>query len=248
VSAGEEQLHQSHLFDAFDLPILRFLASFGETSRLFDHMLNAISRIDLFKGVVLMCLFWYAWAQSRPGESGQAREDRQVRLTRTVIGTILLGTLSRVLQILLPIHERPVLSDLGIHFPATGFTEELSNWNSFPSDHSVFFFALATGLWSVNRRVGLIALLWTIFVIDLPRMYLGLHYPSDIVAGALLGFAGMRAILALPSTRPDRQIATWRHEHAAAFLAGLFFLTEQAAHLMGDLRDLAGSFLHVLRN
>src|SRR4051794_23533458 len=100
-------MQQSHLFDAFDLPILRFVSGFANRNALFDHTVNAISRIDLFKGVVLMCLFWYAWADARPGESSQARDNRQVRLTKVLFGTILLGAFSRVLQVLLPIHQRP---------------------------------------------------------------------------------------------------------------------------------------------
>src|SRR6185437_951892 len=160
----------AHIFDGFDLPILRFLCGFAGRSSLFDHIVNALSRLDLFKGIALMCLFWYVWAESPPDESLAAREDRQKLLVRILIGTILLGALSRMLQVLLPIHQRPVLANLGLSFPITGFdTESLNNWNSFPSDHSVFFFALATGLWSINRTVGLIAFLWTIVIIDLPR-------------------------------------------------------------------------------
>ena len=58
---------------------------------------------------------------------------------------------------------------------------------SFPSAHSVFAFMMATLLshWFPRYRViffviaGFIG--WT-------RIYLGLHYPIDIIAGALLGY------------------------------------------------------------
>lgn len=237
----------THIFDSFDLPILHFLTGFAGRSRLLDHLVNTVSRLDLFKGIALMCLFWYVWAESPLGETAPDGEVRHKRLVRVLIGTIFMGALSRVLQVLLPIHQRPVLADLGMPFPETGFdATSLSNWNSFPSDHSVFFFALATGLWAVNRTAGMIALLWTALIIDLPRMYLGIHYPSDIVAGALVGFLGMRVILALPLKGPERLLSGWRHAHAGVFAAAMFFATDEVSHLLAEARDLAESTVRVL--
>ncbi len=235
----------AHIFDGFDLPILHFLSGFAGRSSLFDHVVNALSRLDLFKGVALMCLFWYLWVELPKGESAAGREERQKRLIRTLIGTILLGALSRVLQVLLPIHQRPVFAHLDLPFPKTGFSG-LNNWNSFPSDHSVFFFALATGLWSVNRTVGLIAFLWTIVIIDLPRVYLGIHYPSDIVAGALMGYLGMKGILALPLKTPERVLSGWCQANAGVLAAVMFFATEEVGHLLGEARELAESSLRIL--
>ena len=39
------------MFDRFDLPILAFLTGFAGNSNLFDHLVNALSRLDMFKGV-----------------------------------------------------------------------------------------------------------------------------------------------------------------------------------------------------
>ena len=63
-----------------------------------------------------------------------------------------------------------------------------SNEWSFPSGHATFFFALATALYLYNKKWGigffLAALLMTV-----GRVIAGVHYPSDIVAGALIGAA-----------------------------------------------------------
>ena len=185
----------AHLFDGFDLPILSFLTGFAGRSPLFDHLINALSRLDIFKGVALMCLFWYTWAEAPADEPHQVREQRQKRLVLVLIGTVLIGGLSRVLQLALPIHQRPLLSNLGLNFPVTAFdASSISNWNSFPSDHSMFFFALGAGLWTVNRTAGVIAFAWTIVIIDFPRVYLGLHYPTDIIFGALFGVRGDESV------------------------------------------------------
>ena len=240
-------MNPAHLLDSFDLSVLTFLTSFSGKSALFDHLVNALSRLDIFKGVALMCLFWYAWAQPPAKESSIELEERQKRLVRVLICTILLGALSRVLQLVLVVHQRPVLANLGLHFAIPEFDAgSLNTWNSFPSDHSMFFFALGTGLWAVNRRAGLIAFIWTIVVIDLPRIYLGIHYPSDVIFGALFGFAGMKLCLALPMKRTERLLSAWRHAHQGLFLALMFFATDEVGHLLQELRDLAGSTAHVL--
>jgi undecaprenyl-diphosphatase len=201
-------MHATTLLNSFDLSILTFLTGFANRSHVFDHLVNALSRLDMFKGIALMCLFWYTWAEAPANETILGREEREKRLIRVLIGTILLGAISRGLQVTLEVHHRPVQSDLGLNFPLTKFnTDSLNNWNSFPSDHAMFFFALGTGLWTVNRAAGLIAFIWTIVIVDLPRVYLGIHHPSDVIFGILFGFVGMRAFLALPCNGWNR---CWR--------------------------------------
>ena len=58
---------------------------------------------------------------------------------------------------------------------------------SFPSDHASIAFALASAVWFVDRRWGGV-LLAVAAVIALARTFVGVHYFSDVVAGALLGF------------------------------------------------------------
>lgn len=57
---------------------------------------------------------------------------------------------------------------------------------SFPSGHTASSFAVAGALWSINSNYKYIILLMAIFI-SFSRVYLSVHYPSDILAGMILG-------------------------------------------------------------
>lgn len=59
---------------------------------------------------------------------------------------------------------------------------------SFPSDHAVMGGAVATGLLLVNRRLGLLAAL-AAALMAFARVYIGAHYPWDVLGGLILGGA-----------------------------------------------------------
>ncbi len=56
---------------------------------------------------------------------------------------------------------------------------------SFPSAHAFSSFAVATAMLRVDSATA--GALLVAIVLSLGRPYLGMHYPSDVVAGALLG-------------------------------------------------------------
>jgi membrane-associated phospholipid phosphatase len=59
---------------------------------------------------------------------------------------------------------------------------------SFPSDHAVMAGAVAAGVWLANRRLGMLAALAAL-VMAFARVYVGAHYPGDVLAGLLFGAA-----------------------------------------------------------
>jgi undecaprenyl-diphosphatase len=70
---------------------------------------------------------------------------------------------------------------------------------SFPSDHATAAFAIATAV-ALRLRVPGLVLLGLAAVLAAGRVFLGLHYPSDVLAGAVLG-AGTAVALWLPPVR-----------------------------------------------
>lgn len=57
---------------------------------------------------------------------------------------------------------------------------------SFPSDHALGAFVIASTIWLYRKKEGI---LWLILagLIALSRVWTGVHYPSDVIAGAVIG-------------------------------------------------------------
>lgn len=168
-------------------------------------VLRAIADAYLVKGAALI-----AFAAAVVARSGRpiliARDGFLLRFTAAAVTAISLG---RVLQLTLPHRDRPIAG--------------LSNWaaessfvdgSSFPSDHAVFFTAMAAAIFFADRRLGVLALLWTGAVVLLPRVLLNFHYPSDIIAGAAIGAAVAAAFMLTPMPA-----AISRHAAAAELAA-----------------------------
>ncbi len=78
----------------------------------------------------------------------------------------------------------------------------------FPSDHATAAFAIAVAILLRKRGWGIFALV-AASVLSVGRVALGVHYPSDVLAGAALGSAAALALWAPPlRTRADR-LADW---------------------------------------
>ncbi|WP_165945150.1 phosphatase PAP2 family protein [Micromonospora sp. KC723] len=67
---------------------------------------------------------------------------------------------------------------------------------SLPSDHATVAFALAFAIWVFLSRPWGIALTVLATVIGFARVWVGVHYPGDIAAGALIGAAAVTLVVA----------------------------------------------------
>ena len=68
--------------------------------------------------------------------------------------------------------------------------KEMKDPHSFPSGHTQAAFALAVSMCLVLRKkiVSILALAFAV-IMGFSRLYVGAHYPSDVIAGALIGTA-----------------------------------------------------------
>lgn len=77
---------------------------------------------------------------------------------------------------------RPYDIGLGENIYGSVFTQ-----GSFPSEHTTIAFALATAVFLTYRRFGGVLLVLA-GIVGFSRIYVGIHYPTDAAAGALVGF------------------------------------------------------------
>jgi undecaprenyl-diphosphatase len=109
--------------------------------------------------------------------------------------------------------------------------------NSFPSDHAALFFALATLICINNRRLGAFAFLWAALTSS-ARIYLGYHYPTDILGGAALGIFMVLLFQRLPIPRVANRLLDWERSASSSFYAAAFLVSYQAGTLFNDFREI----------
>jgi membrane-associated phospholipid phosphatase len=83
---------------------------------------------------------------------------------------------------------------------------------AFPSNHTAIAWAAAVALFFVSRRLGVVASVCAL-AMAASRVWVGVHYPHDVVAGAalggLVGFLSMIVLRRWPTCLAGRLSATW---------------------------------------
>ena len=132
------------------------------------------------KAPIFMGIFGFLWYRRDDHES-----LRRETLIITLLAVPLSLVLNRAVSTLVPFRDRPVYG-VGGNSPSVDYPIDLENWSSFASDHATFMFAIAAGFWLISKQWGLLFGLVGA-IVALGRVFVGIHYPSDILAGALIG-------------------------------------------------------------
>jgi undecaprenyl-diphosphatase len=221
----------------FDLTVIRFINQFVGRWPEFDRFMAFLTWQNILKGGAIATLLWWAWF------SGKQRVREMV--LGTLFGSFAAVAAARLLASAVHFRMRPLVNpELDFHALPGIKAAELISWSAFPSDHATLFIGIATGLCFVSLRVGIAALAYTVVVILFPRLYGGIHHPTDLIAGGLLGYAFVAtACSSRWIERLSGRLLEFEKDHAATFHAALFIACFEIAELFEGVRNSAHSTL-----
>jgi membrane-associated phospholipid phosphatase len=253
----------SQLTGLNDQILLRLNAMAGR-SWLFDSWIGLTQGNDLIKAGLIGCCFFAAWYSGKTTE--ETRAGRKILLTTLIAAVCVLGT-TKVLSrtIFLP---RPAIESQKIYHLSGDSLVEMKRSNirvpldeesqkdhrdlvngdvqsndlgSFPSDHAGFFLTISLGIFLAYRRIGLVALGWTVFVILAGKLIQGAHAPVDIAAGGMVAIAELSAIRFVVKSRLDHVLdvlTSWSFKYAAFSSALLFAVVFEISSTLFHVREI----------
>lgn len=154
--------------NAFDVTLLHALNGMAGRSAVLDAVMMALAKYSPIALAVLLAALWLSW---------RARRQRMALLAG-IASLVALG-IGQIVGMLFP-RDRPYLTEhvtlLVPHAPDT----------SLPSDHATLSFAIAAMVWRYDRRLGGALIIFGVLV-AIARVFIGAHYPTDVLGGAVLG-------------------------------------------------------------
>ncbi|OGZ73737.1 MAG: hypothetical protein A2908_02875 [Candidatus Staskawiczbacteria bacterium RIFCSPLOWO2_01_FULL_38_12b] len=160
----------------YDLVVFNAINSFAGTSILLDGL--AIFLADYLPFVLGFWLISFLW---------YPKGDR-IKNRLMVIVALFSGLVARFAikpwVVFFYNRPRPYVTLPFVHKLIPTFF--FSDVQSFPSGHALFFFAVSVAIYGFNKKLGIVFFLAS-GVMAMARIFVGVHWPSDILTGAFLG-------------------------------------------------------------
>src|SRR5438034_2117764 len=136
------------------------------------------------------------WLLARPGGSRKWKLASACALGSAALALLVNQAIGKVWY-----RQRPFAAH-----PAAHVWGSRSHDPSFPSDHASAAFGIAFAVFLFDRVVGSI-FLTAAFIIAAGRVFIGAHYPLDVLAGCLVGLASALVLARLARPLIDRLVA-----------------------------------------
>lgn len=230
--------------NGFDSYFLRLMGYYAHASPVADRFICKFLFLTSVKLLPLVACLWGIWFAE------DNRQENRQTATRGMVGVFAALAVARLMQNLLPERVRPIHSgNPDFVAPFGSNSDVLEHWSSFPSDHAAISFALSTVIFRVSKPLGVASYIWSTFIICLPRLYTGMHYASDILAGAIIGVVTvLLAVSVMPiPAKMTAQMLSLQKRYSGVLYATLFILSYQVVIMFDDIRTTAMAVLNVLQ-
>jgi len=244
--------------------ILAGMNGMAGRSWFFDSIVGLTQGNDLIKAGLIGCCFFAAWYSGKTLEDTRAR--RRVLLMTLVAAVCVLATtkmLSHTIFLPRPAIESQKIYHLSgddlvamkrtnVRVPLDEESQKdhrdllngdvkTNDLGSFPSDHAGFFLAISLGIFLASRRIGLVAVGWTVFVILAGKMIQAEHAPVDIAAGAAVAITELSVLRFAAQTRLGSildRVSFWTFKYSALSAALLFAIVFEISSTLFHIREL----------
>jgi undecaprenyl-diphosphatase len=197
---------------SIDVAVFRFLNA-GLSSTIGDQLWPLITDYDKILTVRIVLVAVWLWLMIKGGKRGRTAG---LLLVLVIVCSDQLGSsvVKPLVQRLRPCH---VVDGVAI-VPDVHLIVNCGGGKSFPSSHAVNNFAVATMFALYYRRIRYAVFGWAALV-ALSRVFVGVHYPSDVLGGALIGaLLGWGIVVAWTATThrwiPSIEVTPSRREAA----------------------------------
>ena len=224
-----------------DLEIYTFMTGFVDQSKVFDNVALSLALNPIFKSLPPALLFWFLWYF--PCDEILAVRKKLIASLFVAIAAIIVG---RVSSLIFPFKLRPMFDSAVSNVGLNSIEGGLSKWSAFPSDHATLYFSLAMCFFLINRRAGAIAFIHALFIVSIPRILIGLHWPFDILGGLIVGVVISLLLLGVVTRALDRSrlfSTAMRYEYI--LYPSMFFMTFQIATMFESARLLVAKLISV---
>jgi undecaprenyl-diphosphatase len=150
---------------------------------------RSLSVLESWSVSLLAVSTFALWLFARPGSSRKWKLACASALASSGVALLINQLISHLWD-----RTRPFVAHPSAHVWGTR-----SHDASFPSDHASAAFSIAFAVFLFDRFVGSL-FLTAACVIGIGRVFIGVHYPSDVLAGCLVGLAS--ALLVVRVLRP----------------------------------------------